>query len=123
MAINEDTVITSLEKIIEDTPTKDLNVLSVKTLAQRLGLSKNIISQYFKRKRNFKLSRLIKYKKIQKGYYLLKNNSELSVEKISITVGYEKTEYFSELIKKTYGKAPSEIKNEVKKIKCHFFGG
>jgi YesN/AraC family two-component response regulator len=99
MAINEDTVITSLEKIIEDTPTKDLNVLSVKTLAQRLGLSKNIISQYFKRKRNFKLSRLIKYKKIQKGYYLLKNNSELSVEEISITVGYEKTEYFSELIK------------------------
>ena len=84
-------------------------------MAQRLGIDKNIISQYFKRKRNFKFSKLIKYKKIQKGYYLLKNNPELSVEEISHIAGYEDSKYFGEIMKKIFGKTPSQIKNESKK--------
>ncbi len=67
MKIREDTVITTIEKVIEKTPTKDLKVLSIKELSKKIDLNENSITKQFKKKRNFNISKLIFYKKIQKA--------------------------------------------------------
>ena len=117
MSIREDTVITTIEKIIEETPTKDLKHLSVKGLAKKNNLNKNSLTKQFKKKRNYNISKLIFYKKIQKAHELLKRDSDLSIKGIANTVGYKKTEYFGEIIKKIFSKTPSEIRTKSKKNK------
>ncbi len=111
----EDPTIIIIEKIIEETPTKDLNVLTVKKIAQYLSLSENLVTKKYKRKRNINLSKLIFCKRMQKAFFLLKNKSELSIEEISNVVGYDDTEYFGKITKRIFGKTPSEIKNKNKK--------
>jgi YesN/AraC family two-component response regulator len=115
MNINEDTLATTIEKIIEKTPTKELKVLSVKKISNTVNKNENIIRKIYKKKRDFNLSKLIFYKKIQKAIILMERNNDLSIKEISKIIGYEKTEYFCLIIKKIFGKTPSEIKNKYKK--------
>ncbi len=114
MSIREDTINTTIEKIIDKTPTKDLKILSVKELSKKVDSNENIIYKQYKNKRHFCISKLIFYRKLQKAYGLLKTNSDLSIKEISNTIGYKKTEYFGQIIKKTFGKTPSEIRNKNK---------
>ena len=115
ISINEDTAITTIEKIIDETPTRDLKILSVKRISNIIGRNEIAVRKIYKRKRDLHLSKLIFYKKIQKGYILLKSKPNLNIKDISNIVGYEKAEYFRKLIKKIFGKTPSEIRNDCKK--------
>ncbi len=112
MTDSDDSIATSLKKIIDMAATDEIKKLTMKELANMVGLNENLLSQLFKRKRDFNLSKLIYYKKIQKAYDLLKTNPHISVGEIAFIAGYEKTEYFSELIKKHFGKTPSQIQKE-----------
>ncbi len=115
MNLNEDTVIASIEKIIEKTPTRELKNLTVQKLSNIVGFNEKTLRQKYQRKRGFHLSKLIFHKKLQKAYELLKNYKKMRVEDISNIIGYEKTESFRKVIKNTFGKTPSQIKNTSKK--------
>ncbi len=110
MCVREDTINTTIEKIIDKTPTKDLKILTVKKISEEIGKNDIAVRKAYKRKRGFHLSKLIFYKKMQKGYTLLKDNPELTINKISNIVGYVKPETFRSMVKKNFEKKPSEIK-------------
>lgn len=115
MCIREDTLNTTIEKIIDKTPTKDLKILSVKEISKQIGKNDVAVRKNYKRKREIHLSKFIYHKKIQKSYTLLKNNFDLSIKDISNIIGYEKIENFRNAFKKYFGKTPSETRTRCKK--------
>jgi two-component system response regulator YesN len=114
MSFNEDTVITTVEKIINGTPTEKINVLSVKMMSEQVGMKENTLSKQFKRKRGYAISKLLTSKKPEKAVKIIKTMPCKKISEISKMSGYENAEYFCRIIKKSFGKTPTEIRKEDK---------
>ncbi len=102
------------KKIIEDAKKKILNSyhepITVGSIAESLGLSKNYFGQLFKAHSSTSVNEYINFVRIEKAKELLKDPSK-KVFEVAYEVGFNDNYYFSSVFKKIVGLSPKDFQN------------
>lgn len=80
-------------------------------LAEKFYLSKPHLSKYIKEKSGLTFGENVKKVRMKKARALLKS-SNMTVENIASSVGYQNVEHFNRLFKKTYNMTPMQFRNQ-----------
>ncbi|MCI8798081.1 MAG: 2-isopropylmalate synthase [Dorea sp.] len=80
-------------------------------LAEKFYLSKPYISKYIKEKSGLTFGELVKKIRMKKAKALLKS-SNMTVENIALSVGYQNVEHFNRMFKKAYDTTPMQFRNQ-----------
>jgi two-component system response regulator YesN len=100
-------IIERAKKIIEDSYMTDISVSSI---ADQLGISKNYCGKLFKIHTGISISNYVNSIRVKKAAELLQNTN-MKVYEIGEAVGYNDQHYFSIVFKKTIGVSPSEFRD------------
>ena len=84
--------------------------ITLDDLAEKFFLSKPYISKYIKEKSGVTFGELVKKIRMKKARALLKS-SNMTVENIALSVGYQNVEHFNRLFKKAYNMTPIQFRN------------
>ena len=85
--------------------------ITLEDLAEKFYLSKPYISKYIKEKSGITFGEMVKKISMKKAKSLLKG-SNMTVENIALSVGYQNVEHFNRLFKKAYNMTPIQFRNE-----------
>mgnify|MGYP004456465819 FL=1 len=85
--------------------------ITLDDLAEKFFLSKPYLSKYIKEKSGMTFGDLVKKIRMKKAKALLKS-SNMTVENIAMTVGYQNVEHFNRLFKKAYDMTPMQFRNQ-----------
>ncbi len=85
--------------------------ITLDDLSEKFFLSKPYLSKYIKEKSGMTFGELVKKVRMKKARALLKS-SNMTVENIALTVGYQNVEHFNRLFKKTYDMTPMQFRNQ-----------
>lgn len=85
--------------------------ITLDDLAEKFYLSKPYISKYIKEKSGLTFGEMVKKIRMKKAKSLLKG-SNMTVENIALSVGYQNVEHFNRLFKKAYNMTPIQFRNE-----------
>ena len=80
-------------------------------LAEKFYLSKPYLSKYIREKSGMTFGDLVKKIRMKKARALLKS-SNMTVENIALSVGYQNVEHFNRLFKKAYNMTPLQFRNQ-----------
>ena len=83
--------------------------LSLKTLAQKQGISSGYLATIFKKETGKTVSEYIKDKRIEHAMYLL-STTHLQIQTVALHCGIMDVQYFSKIFKKKTGKSPKEYR-------------
>ena len=83
--------------------------LSLKTLAQKQGISSGYLATIFKKETGKTVSEYIKDKRIEHATYLL-STTHLQIQTVALHCGIMDVQYFSKIFKKKTGKSPKEYR-------------
>ncbi len=86
------------------------STITLESLAAHFYLSKPYLSKYIKEKAGLTYGEIVKNIRLKKAKALLKS-SNMTVESISIAVGYQNVEHFNRLFKKTFQMTPVQFRN------------
>ncbi len=95
-----------LREIEENYPRANLSAL-----AQRCGVSVAYLSRLTREKTGYSYKELLQKKRLGRAAQLL-CDSDLSVQEISLAVGYDNTSYFHNLFKKAFRQSPSQYRRQ-----------
>ena len=84
--------------------------ITLDDLAEQFFLSKPYISKYIKEKSGVTFGELVKKIRMKKARALLKS-SNMTVENIALSVGYQNVEHFNRTFKKTFEMTPLQYRN------------
>ena len=85
--------------------------ITLEDLAEKFYLSKPYISKYIKEKSGITFGEMVKKIRMKKAKSLLKG-SNMTVENIALSVGYQNVEHLNRLFKKAYNMTPIQFRNE-----------
>ena len=85
--------------------------ITLDDLAEKFFLSKPYLSKYIKEKSGMTFGDLVKKIRMKKAKALLKS-SNMTVENIAMSVGYQNVEHFNRLFKKAYDMTPMQFRNK-----------
>ena len=85
--------------------------ITLDDLAENFFLSKPYLSKYIKEKSGLTFGDLVKKIRMKKAKALLKS-SNMTVENIAMSVGYQNVEHFNRLFKKAYDMTPMQFRNQ-----------
>ena len=85
--------------------------VSLDDLAEKFFLSKPYLSKYIKEKSGTTFGSIVKKARMKKARALLKS-SNMTVENIALSVGYQNVEHFNRLFKKAYNMTPVQFRNQ-----------
>lgn len=85
--------------------------ITLDDLAEKFFLSKPYLSKYIKEKSGMTFGELVKKIRMKKAKALLKS-SNMTVENIALSVGYQNVEHFNRLFKKAYNMTPMQFRNQ-----------
>ena len=85
--------------------------ITLDDLAEKFFLSKPYLSKYIKEKSGITFGDLVKKIRMKKAKALLKS-SNMTVENIAMSVGYQNVEHFNRLFKKAYDMTPIQFRNQ-----------
>lgn len=85
--------------------------ITLDDLAEKFFLSKSYLSKYIKEKSGMTFGDLVKKIRMKKAKALLKS-SNMTVENIAMSVGYQNVEHFNRLFKKAYDMTPMQFRNQ-----------
>jgi len=105
-----DTLILSAQDYIEKNYT---NELSIDDIAHFVALSTNYFANQFKKRTGKTIGDYISSVRMKEAERLLRD-TDLLVSEISYRIGYQNPYYFSRVFHATFGKAPSEYRNDLK---------
>ena len=85
--------------------------ITLDDLAENFFLSKPYLSKYIKENSGMTFGDLVKKIRMKKAKALLKS-SNMTVENIAMSVGYQNVEHFNRLFKKAYDMTPMQFRNQ-----------
>lgn len=97
-------------EIINDIQSDYKNV-TLEDLAEKYQLSKPYLSKYIKEKAGMTFQDVVKKERMKKARALLRETNR-TVESIAAEVGYENSEHFNRLFKKTYDMTPVQYRKQ-----------
>ncbi len=89
------------------------NLPNIKVIANRVGLSQNLLQSGFRYQFDCSVHEYILTLKLKRATYLLEN-SELTIAEITFEVGINSKSYFSKIFKEKYGLSPRAYKKQYK---------
>ena len=89
--------------------------ITLDDLAENFFLSKPYLSKYIKEKSGMTFGDLVKKIRMKKAKALLKS-SNMTVENIAMSVGYQNVEHFNRLFKKAYDMTPMQFRNQIEYV-------
>ena len=100
------------ERLVEILNYIQMNYLDVtlEDLSEKFYLSKPYLSKYIKEKSGVTFGETVKYVRMKKARALLKSTN-MTVENIALSVGYQNVEHFNRLFKKAYKMTPVQYRN------------
>ena len=100
------------ERLIEILNYIQTNYLDVtlEDLSEKFYLSKPYLSKYIKEKSGMTFGETVKRVRMKKARALLKSTN-MTVESIALSVGYQNVEHFNRLFKKAYKMTPVQYRN------------
>lgn len=90
--------------------------LSLPQIAKMHSISPAHLSRTFKKETGFGFTEYVSLVRLQKAEYMLKNEPGKSVCEIAYACGFNDSNYFSDKFRKTYGVAPSRVKNKISHV-------
>lgn len=93
---------------------ENLQDCTLKELSEQFGYNSSYLSRYIKKHTNSTFISLMQDIRLKKACILLENSS-LSIDLISQSVGYKNISFFYKKFKAKYGRSPKEYKNIYKK--------
>ena len=108
---NSDTVIDQRMIDIKNYIQANYIDITLDNLADHFFLSKPYLSKYIKEKAGITFSEMVKMVRMQKAKALLKG-SNMTVENISLTIGYQNVEHFNRIFKKDTKMTPLQYRNK-----------
>lgn len=87
--------------------------LSLKTLAENLGYSREHLCRYFKKETNTNLSKYIASQRVKRAISRM-DTDEFTISEIAEYAGFSSVSAFERNFKKITGKSPSEYKKKIK---------
>lgn len=88
----------------------DLENLTVNSIARKFKINRCYLSQRFKSDKQFSLHQYILMVKVLRSLVLLEGNEDITVEKLSRTMGFSSGDYFTRVFKKIIGTTPGRYK-------------
>ena len=85
--------------------------VTLEDLAKKFYLSKPYLSKYIKEKSGMTFGEFVKKIRMKKARALLKS-SNMTVENVALSVGYQNVEHFNRLFKKAYNMTPMQFRNQ-----------
>ena len=85
--------------------------ITLDDLTEKFFLSKPYLSKYIKEKSGMTFGDMVKKIRMKKAKALLKS-SNMTVENIAMSVGYQNVEHFNRLFKKAYDMTPMQFRNQ-----------
>lgn len=85
--------------------------ITLDDLSEKFFLSKPYLSKYIKEKSGMTFGDLVKKIRMKKARALLKS-SNMTVENIALSVGYQNVEHFNRLFKRAYNITPIQFRNQ-----------
>lgn len=85
--------------------------VTLEDLSEKFYLSKPYLSKYIKEKSGMTFGDLVKKIRMKKARAMLKS-SNMTVENIALSVGYQNVEHFNRLFKKAYNITPVQFRNQ-----------
>ncbi|WP_068776718.1 AraC family transcriptional regulator [Paenibacillus sp. FJAT-26967] len=90
--------------------------ISIESMAQTLGYNRAYLSRLFKEHTGQTPVSFLSRLRVDKARQLLRERMELTIEQIAFSVGIRDPLYFSKQFRKYYGIAPTEYRNEMKRL-------
>lgn len=95
---------------IKGCPLEDLKRLSLESLAERFGYSKNHFAERFRMERGVSVHEVMTREKMNRAFALLSREEDPpTVKSVANALGFSDAVYFSRLFRKTYGFLPSKL--------------
>lgn len=94
---------------------ENYNTVTLSSLAEHFHKSEGYLCRYIKQETGYSLTHLLKKFRIKQAALMLRD-TECSVEKIMLNVGYTDISYFYKTFKEHYGMTPSVYRKQVKII-------
>ncbi len=92
---------------------KNYTVVTLESLSEYFHLSKPYLSKYIKERAGVTFQEVVKEERMKKAKNLLKE-TDMTVESISATVGYENVEHFIRLFKRSFELTPVQYRKSAK---------
>ncbi len=86
--------------------------VTLKDLSDKFYLSKPYLSKYIKEKSGVTYGEIVKKVRLKKAKSMLKSTN-MTVESISTTIGYQNVEHFNRIFKKTFNMTPMQYRNMI----------
>lgn len=86
--------------------------LSLKKIAQELGVNASYLSQQFNRETGKRLTEYLAELRVEEAKQLLRSSDTMTVSRVATAVGYSDVNYFSRIFRKYTGKTPTEFRNQ-----------
>jgi AraC-like DNA-binding protein len=95
---------------LKNCPLEDLKKLTVDSLADVFGYSKNYFAERFKMERAVSVHEIMTHEKMNRAFALLsREESPPTVKEVARVLGFSDAVYFSRLFRKKYGFLPSKL--------------
>ena len=88
--------------------------ISLRTLAEKLGITSGYLATVFKRETGKTVSEYIRDRRISHAVHLLRTTS-LQIQTVAMHCGIMDVQYFSKLFKKQIGKTPKEYRDTIRR--------
>lgn len=90
---------------------RELQDVTVQSLAERFAYHPNYLSNKFKREQSTTIQQAFIHEKLNRALLLLKDTEErLTVKELAWKMGFSDTAYFSQVFRKRFGVLPSEVR-------------
>lgn len=108
--MNSETISDQVAKFVMTCKNEVLKEITVSSIARRFQVDRSHLARQFKSGKNFTLCQFIQREKMVRAAILLREDADLTVTKLSETLGFCSTEYFRDVFKKYFGVAPSKYR-------------
>lgn len=116
--MNNETISDQVTRFVMTCTNEVLKKMTVSNIARKFQVDRSHLAREFKSGKNFTLCQFIQKEKMVRAAISLRENADLTVTKLSQSLGFCSTEYFREVFKKHFGVAPGkyrEYKNQCNK--------
>lgn len=90
-----------------------MSKVTVESLAQAVNLNRSYLTSLFKQDLDLTPSEYIQNFRITKARHLLES-SDISIDQVAEQCGYQRTNSFTRVFKRTYGISPRHYRQQVK---------
>ena len=93
----------------------DFQNLTVSKIATTFHVNRSYLSRRFKRDKDFTLCEFLARERLSRSVGLLRENNDLTIQELSVKMGFSNTNYFIRVFKNYYGTPPGKYREYIRR--------